>query len=389
MALLCGAGGPASAQQAASPAETVPATPAPSAMPAMHPPPQADQGRTLDKSGIRFAHFRVGNSNVKAILNDGDLLWVGTSGGVIRYDKAKDEHRLFDVRSGLLSNGIFHLSKFRGQLAVGTYGGGLSLFDPQTERWTHYNIQHGLADAFIYDVLELDDGDLWIATWSGANRVSGGRLDDRAAWETFTVKNTQGGLPNDWVYALAKGVDGDVWMATEGGLANYKAGVWRHWKHEDGLGAPYELVKDEISFKRDPAKESSHHARQKVEMGLQGVDVAYNPNYIVSLYVSPQGIVWCGTWGGGLARFDGEAWSYFTTADGLPANHVFMLEPDRDGTLWVGTSAGLARFDGHRFETLTTHEGLYADNVFSLAREPDGTVWVGSFGGVAKLQNLD
>ena len=91
-------------------------------------------------------------------------------------------------------------------------------------------------------------------------------------------------------------------------------------------------------------------------MGLQGVDVAYNPNYIVSLYVSPQGIVWCGTWGGGLARFDGEAWSYFTTADGLPANHVFMLEPDRDGILWVGTSAGLARFDGHRFETLTTHE---------------------------------
>ncbi len=367
----------------------IPDTPQPSTIPPQHPPKMADQGNTIDSAGIRFAHFRVGNSNVKTLLNDGDILWVGTSGGVIRYDKGKDEHRLFDVRSGLLSNGIFHLSKYRDKLVVGTYGGGLSLFDPATESWINYNIQHGLADAFIYDVLELDNGDVWIATWSGANRVIGGRFDDRAAWRTYTVENTQAGLPNDWVYGLAKGLDGDIWMATEGGLANFKDGEWRNWKHDDGLGAPYALVKEQIGFKRDPAKESSHHARQKVEMGLQGVDVAYNPNYIVSLYVSPQGIVWCGTWGGGLARFDGEAWSYFTTTDGLPANHVFMLEPENDGKMWVGTSDGLALFDGSAFKTLTTHDGLYANNVFSLAEEEDGTLWVGSYGGVSKLQNLD
>ncbi len=377
------------AEAPASQAEGVPETTQPSAIPAQHPPKMADQGKTTDTAGIRFAHFRVGNSNVKALLNDGDILWVGTSGGVIRYDKSKDEHRLFDVRSGLLSNGIFHLSKYKDKLVVGTYGGGLSLFDPKTEGWTNYNIQHGLADAFIYDVLEMDNGDVWIATWSGANRVIGGRFDDRAAWQTYTVENTQGGLPNDWVYGLAKGLDGDVWMATEGGLANFRAGAWKNWKHEDGLGAPYELVKEQIGFKRDPAKESSHHARQKVEMGLQGVDVAYNPNYIVSLYISPHGIVWCGTWGGGLARFDGEAWSYFTMSDGLPANHVFMLEAEAEGKMWVGTSEGLALFDGAGFKTLTTHDGLYANNVFSLAEEAGGTIWVGSYGGVSKLQNLD
>lgn len=168
-------------------------------------------------SGTRFAHFKVGNSNVKALLTDGPVLWVGTSGGVIRYDTAKDDHRLYDVRAGLLSNGIFHLSKFRGRLAVGTYGGGLSLFDEANNDWANYNIQHGLADAFIYDLLETDDGDLWIATWSGANLVKGGRLDERDQWQTFTVENTGGGLPNDWVYGLAKGRDGEVWMATEGG----------------------------------------------------------------------------------------------------------------------------------------------------------------------------
>lgn len=336
-------------------------------------------------SGVRFAHFKVGNSNVKALLADGPVLWVGTSGGVIRYDTEKDDHRLYDVRAGLLSNGIFHLSKLDGRLVVGTYGGGLSLFDEAKDDWVNYNIQHGLGDAFIYDLLELANGDIWIATWSGANLVKGGRLDERGQWTTFTVESTGGGLPNDWVYGLAAGRDGEVWMATEGGLARFKDGQWQNWKHADGLGAPYELVREQIEFQRDPAKESSHHARQKVEMGLQGVDVAYNPNYIVALHVDSEGTVWCGTWGGGLARFDGQSWKNFTVADGLPANHVFMLEDAGNGQMWVGTSDGMARFDGKTFKKFTTHDGLYANNVFSLAKGSDGSLWVGSFGGVAKL----
>jgi ligand-binding sensor domain-containing protein len=339
--------------------------------------------------GHRFAHFRVGNSNVKALLADGPVMWVGTSGGVIRYDVEQDQHQLFDVRAGLLSNGIFHLSRLGKRIAVGTYGGGLSLFDEANNDWSNYNIQHGLGDAFIYDLLQLPNGDIWIATWSGANLIKGGHLDDREAWTTFTVASTDGGLPNDWVYGLAEGKHGEVWFATEGGLARYKDGHWENWKHEDGLGAPYELVRDQIEFERDPAKESSHHARQKVEMGLQGVDVAYNPNYIVSLYVDEEGHVWAGTWGGGLARFDGDSWRHYTVSDGLPANHVFMLESDGNGAMWVGTSNGMAHFDGKRFEVLTTQDGLYANNVFSLARGDDGSLWVGSFGGVARLVGLE
>lgn len=350
--------------------------------------PMAEGKAPAQSLGHRFAHFRVGNSNVKALLADGPIMWVGTSGGVIRYDTEKEDHQLYDVRAGLLSNGIFHLSRLGDRLAVGTYGGGLSLFDEAKDDWTNYNIQHGLGDAFVYDLLELANGDIWIATWSGANWIKGGDLDDREAWTTFTVANTGGGLPNDWVYALSAGKNGEVWMATEGGLAWYKDGKWKNWKHEDGLGAPYELVRDQIEFQRDPAKESSHHARQKVEMGLEGVDVAYNPNYIVALYVDETGRVWCGTWGGGLAMFDGENWKHYTVADGLPANHVFMLKSAGDGAMWVGTSNGMAHFDGERFKVLTTKDGLYANNVFSLAQGDDGSLWVGSFGGVARLVGL-
>jgi ligand-binding sensor domain-containing protein len=359
-------------------------------MPAGHPPmPGAGAPVATPRNpNVRFTHFQVGNRNVKAMLADGEQVWIGTSGGVIRYDVPSGEHRLFDVRTGLLSNGVFHLSKLGQRLAVGTYGGGLSVFDPATQAWSNYNIQHGLADAFVYDMLETDSGDLWIATWSGANRVRGGRLGERDHWDTFTVENTAGGLPNDWVYGLARGRDGVVWIATEGGLARLRDGEWQNWQHADGLGAPYEAVRDQIQFTRDPAKESTHHARQKVEQGLGSVDVAYNPNYIVSLLVDDDGIVWCGTWGGGLARFDGKTWRNFTMDDGLPGNHVFMLRADDAGRMWVGTSKGLARFDGATFEVYTVADGLFADNVFSLTRDDSGHLWVGSFGGVARIEGL-
>ena len=53
---------------------------------------------------------------------------------------------------------------------VGTYGGGLSHFDGK--QWHHYNTPQGLNDAFVYDI-EFDKNSLWLATWSGVNRVTG------------------------------------------------------------------------------------------------------------------------------------------------------------------------------------------------------------------------
>jgi len=367
------------------------------ALPTDHPPiGSAADGATMP-SGLppavagdqsRFTHFRVGNRNVKSLLLDGHYIWIGTSGGVIRYDIDTDTHKVFDNKiNGLISNGIFHLSRIGDRLFVGTYGGGLSIYDINKDKWKDYNIPDGLADQFVYDVLQTENGDLWIATWSGANLVKGGRLDDPKSWVTFDVENTGGGLPNRWVYALDEDPDGNMWFATEDGLARYANGQWQHWKHEDGLGASYELVKDSIQSTNDPAAASRHHAMNKQDQGLEGINVAYNPNYIISLKVDKNGIVWAGTWGAGLARFDGKSWKNYTTADGLPANHIFMLNIDPDGRLWIGTNHGLARMkaDGSGFDVMKMTDGLFADNVFSTAFGADGTLWAGSFGGVAKI----
>jgi len=409
---------PAAINAAAAPqAAANPAAPAPLAnpnlpavsgapLPPQHPPlpagaaqeqaaamPQQQQreGKVTVDPTQKFTHFRVGNKNVKMIFADGKVMWVGTSGGLVRYDTRDDSFKLYDATNGLLSNGVFYVGRLKGnglsgQLAVGTYGGGLSLLNEAKGTWKTYNIPEGLGDAFVYGVLQAKNGDIWIATWSGVNRIRGGALDDRSKWDLYTVENTGGMLPNDWVYGLAEGRNGKIWLATEGGMASFDNGKWENWNHAKGLGAAYERVKDAIDFKNDPSKVSVHHAKQKEEMGLSGIEVAYNPNYVVALTVDRNGEVWAGTWGGGVSRYDGKAWKSYTVKEGLPGNHVFMLHVDTKGQLWIGTNKGLALWQNEKFKVMTTADGLFADNVFAMTTTREGDLWVGSYGGVAHIR---
>ena len=64
----------------------------------------------------------------------------------------------------------------------------------------NFNTPQGLNDAFVYDQKFIGNI-MWIATWSGANRVSGNPIN-RESWESFTVENTNGGLIDNWVYSI-------------------------------------------------------------------------------------------------------------------------------------------------------------------------------------------
>ncbi len=333
--------------------------------------------------------FGVGPTrNVKALLAEDPILYVGTSQGIVRYNTQDGQHMVFDNKnSGLVSNGIFYLTKIDNKLWVGTYGGGLSILD--SDKWKNYNIPQGLGDGFVYGVDKAPNGDIWIATWSGANQIVGGNLDDPKAWRTYTVKNTNGGLPNDWVYSIAIDKKGNVWFGTEGGLAFYDGSKWKNWNHKDGLGAPYEKVKDTLTKDTDPATLSKHHAKQKVEMGLEKIQAPYNPNYIVSMLLDSKGRIWCGTWGGGLSVFENGKFKTYTTREGLIGNYVPMLKEGPDGTIWIGQNTGLSKlkegFFGTKFTNYIKKDGLYGDIVFSMAFMQNGSVWVGSFGGASNF----
>ena len=103
----------------------------PRCRPAMRRAAPQREGKVGADAAQKFTHFRVGNKNVKRIHADGDVIWVGTSGGVVRYDTRRDDYKLYDTQSGLLSNGVFFVGKLGDRIAVGTYGGGLALLDAE------------------------------------------------------------------------------------------------------------------------------------------------------------------------------------------------------------------------------------------------------------------
>ncbi len=333
----------------------------------------------------KYHKFHTGKNNVKDLLLDDNIAWFGTSGGAVRFDLNNGKSTIFNNKNGLLSNGILFVNKIDGKIWVGTYGGGFSIFDGN--KWKNYNVPDGLADAFVYDIVKMKDGSLWIATWSGANHVVGD-LDDLDSWEIYTVENTKGGLPDDWVYGLVRDDrDDTIWMATEGGLAHFDGKKWKNWNHKDGQGAPYDLVKSDTASKVDQYKGSKHHENLKTKMGLGNTSKSYNPNYIVSLEIDSRGKVWVGTWGAGLSVMEnGKYIRTYTTSDGLAGNHIFMVKEGPHGNIWIGTNKGLSKFNGKAFKNFDVNDGLVNNNVFSIDFGKEASIWVGSYKGIVYIK---
>ena len=75
----------------------------------------------------------------------------------------------------------------------------------------------------------------------------------------------------------------------------------------------------------------------------------------------------------------------FTTANGLPDNHVFSVLVDGD-RVWAGTENGLGVYEGGTWKTYTTADGLAHRAVLSLALDKrTGDVWAGTMGGLSRI----
>jgi ligand-binding sensor domain-containing protein len=75
----------------------------------------------------------------------------------------------------------------------------------------------------------------------------------------------------------------------------------------------------------------------------------------------------------------------FTTANGLPNNHVFAVLVDGE-RIWAGTDNGLAVYENHTWKAYTTADGLAQRAVISLALDKrTGDVWAGTMGGLSRI----
>jgi ligand-binding sensor domain-containing protein len=297
-------------------------------------------------------------------------LWVGTSAGVHEVDLASGKLRnTFTRKEGLANEYVFAVGLTRdGYKWFGTNAGGVSRY--RDGQWKTFFPMHGLADYWIYSFAQQKNGDFWIGTWAGVNKVDG----KTGKFSTYVKE-----LVNEWVYGLAVDAEDRVWFGTEGGVSMYDGKRWVSWTHKDGLGAAND---ENLPFSANTGLGT--RTRHDLSVSAEG-PATYNPNYVFSILAASDGHIWAGTWGGGVARWNGKAWTNLTAKEGLAGNIVYSMAEDSRGVLWFGTNKGLSRWDGKTFRNLGMAQGLLDNNVYAVAISPDGDVWAGTKKGVARI----
>jgi len=317
--------------------------------------------------------FEIGEgvyARALAVDEKQNSLWVGTSVGVHEVDLVSKQLRnTFTRDSGLANEYVFSiLVDNKGDKWFGTNGGGASQFNGS--EWKTYFPMHGLADYWVYSFAQQSSGAVWIGTWNGVNRLD----SEKGHMSTYVQE-----LINEWVYGIDVDSRDRVWFGTEGGVSMYDGSQWRSWNHEDGLGAP-NSEKLPLSANTGLGTRSRHDLSVTVNGQL-----TYNPDYVFSVYVDSEDVVYVGTWGGGVSIFNGKTWSNLTMRDGLAGNIVFSITQDKNGVFWFGTNNGVSRYDGSSWQNIGREQGLESDHVYALAAVPDGDVWVGTKNGVARI----
>ncbi|HWA96363.1 MAG TPA: two-component regulator propeller domain-containing protein [Terracidiphilus sp.] len=107
-------------------------------------------------------------------------------------------------------------------------------------------------------------------------------------------------------------------------------------------------------------------------------------NHVYSVLVDGDR-VWAGT-DNGLAEYEDGKWKIYTTKDGLAHRAVLSLALDkRTGDVWAGTMGGLSRISGGRIDTFTQlNSGLSNDVVYGVSVEGEN-VWVATAAGACRL----
>ncbi len=301
-----------------------------------------------------------------------DALWVGTSVGVMEIDlNTTDVRNTFTRDDPLANEYVFAIGiDSHGYKWFGTNAGGVSRY--RDDEWKVFFPMHGLADYWVYAFAEQAEGPFWIGTWAGVNAV------DLATLEFTTYLKE---LINEWVYGIAVDSNDRVWFGTEGGITMLDRGRWTHWTHADGLGAPNVAG-------LSPSTNTGLGTRRRDDLTvLSEGNESYNPNYVFSVHVDAADTVWAGTWGGGVARYDGTQWHNLTSRDGLAGNIVYSIARDAEGVFWFGTNKGLSRYDGKHWRTFDRSSGLLENHVYAIATQANGDVWVGTKRGVTRLRH--
>jgi signal transduction histidine kinase/streptogramin lyase len=294
----------------------------------------------------------LARASILSLMEDreGDL-WVGTETGGLHILRDQRFHAV-GAPEGLTSDAATTVVEdVAGKLWVGTSGGGLNAVrpagvEPDTARI--YSVRDVLLSDVILSLAAAPNGDLWVGTPDGLNRIRGSAVD------SFTSAD---GLPDDFIRSLLADKDGSLWIGTRRGLT--------HMTFRNNAMGPLHLgVRMETFTQAD---------------GL-GSDL------VGAMARDRNGDLWVATFAG-LSRLHGGAIANYTTANGLSSNVITALLLRGNGTLLIGTQDhGWNLWDGSRFSA-SAHDELDKTTIHAILDDGDGHLWFATDSGIARCDS--
>ena len=364
---------------------------------------KAGKGRTIEAgAGVRrglWKGFTVEDglpSNVvfDTFQDDKGYLWIGTRGGLCRYDGAR--FTTFTTEDGLPDNRIWTITQDRhGDLWLGSCdnwtvgkGGGLTRYDGQYFTW--FGTEDGLAGDWIRSLAEDRDGNLWIGTLRGGLS----RYDGQAIL-SFSVRD---GLPGRDIWRILTDPQGRLWFRSWDGASRLEGERFVPFELPGELAKRFEGYPALWDSKGNLWLTQTSERMQQPNLGVSRYDgeefVTFTKedglarNRIRHLLEDGQGNFWfADSRGGGVSRYDGEEFRSFSAEEMLSWS-VRSLFQDREGHVWVGSyGRGISRYDGNQLSIPVIADTL--GDITSIAQDRAGNLWVGSWGGGVRWNDGD
>lgn len=248
----------------------------------------------------------------------------------------------------------------------------ISSVEAQKYNFKIYSVNEGLPQGQVHDMIQTNDGFIWIAT-------NGGGLS-RFDGHTFKTYTTEDGLRNNSVSHLFEDSSGNLWVA------NYPGGVVTF--QGDSLVNPFpenplskyevwqikEIRNDEIWF---GTYEGGIFILEEGEIRRLTVEDGLISNSVWDIKEDNDGRIWISTQGG-ISVIDGDHITNYTTEDGISGKKVYQVTTDKEGNKWFGTSNGLTVWDGKRFRAIKEIKGTTLNYVLDVKTASDGKIWIGT-----------